>query len=58
MELLQSTLYKYLNTNDNPVYKTRTPEQNDIKRFGIRTENFKQPFFFPFCVKVYVKGLP
>ena len=42
-------LANYLNTNDNRVYKTRASEHNNIKRFGTRTENFKQSFF-PFCV--------
>ena len=35
----------YLNTNDNIIYKTRTPERNNIKRLGTRTENLKQSFF-------------
>ena len=35
-------LANYLNTNDNRVYKTRASEENNIKRFGTRTENFKQ----------------
>ena len=42
-------LANYLNINDNWVYKTRASEHNNIKRFGTRTENFKQSFF-PFCV--------
>ena len=36
----------YLNINDNQAYITRTSEHSDIKRFGTRTENFKQSFFF------------
>ena len=35
-------LANYLNINDNRFYKTRASEYNNIKRFGIRTENFKQ----------------
>ena len=42
-------LANYLNINDNQVYKTTASEHNNIKRFGTRTENFKQPFF-PFFV--------
>ena len=37
----------YLNINIR-VYKRRASGHNNIKRFGIRTENFKQSFF-PFC---------
>ena len=47
-------LANYLNTNDNRVYKTRASEHNNIKRFGTRTENFKQSFF-PFCVNEWCK---
>ena len=39
-------LANYLNINDNQVYT--------IKRFGTRTENFKQ-LFFPFCVYEWCK---
>ena len=35
----------YLNINDNQVYKTRASEDNNIKRFGIRTENCKTIIF-------------
>ena len=35
----------YLNINDNQAYITRTSEHSNIKRFGTRTENFKQSFF-------------
>ena len=38
-------LANYLNINDHWVYKTRTSEHKNIKRFGTRTENFKQSFF-------------
>ena len=44
----------YLDINDNRVYKTRALEHNNIKRFGTRTENFKQSFF-PFCVNEWCK---
>ena len=48
-------LANYLNINDNRVYKTRaSSEHNNIKRFGTRTENFKQSFF-PFCVNEWCK---
>ena len=47
-------LASYLNTTDNQVYKTRASEHNNIKRFGTRTENFKQSFF-PFCVNKWCK---
>ena len=42
-------LAKYLNTNDNWLYKTKASEHNNVKGFGTRTENFKQSSF-PFCV--------
>ena len=35
-------LANYLNIDDNRFYKTRASEYNNIKRFGIRIENFKQ----------------
>ena len=44
-----------LNTNDNSVYKTRASERSNIKRFGTRTEYFKQSFFFPFCFDEWYK---
>ena len=47
-------LANYLNINDNQVYKTRASEHNNIKRFGKRTENFKQ-YFFPFCNNEWCK---
>ena len=47
-------LANYLNTNDNRVYKTRASEHSNIKRFGTRTEYFKQSFF-PFCVNEWCK---
>ena len=47
--LARKYLANYLNINDNWAYKTRASEHNTIKRFGTRTENFKQSFF-PFCV--------
>ena len=47
-------LANYLNINDNRVSKTRASEHNNIKRFGTRTENFKQSFF-PFCVNEWCK---
>ena len=40
--LVPKYLTNYLNTNDDPVYKTRASESNNIKRFEKRTENFKQ----------------
>ena len=40
--LVPKYLTNYLNTNDDPVYKTRASERNNIKRFEKRTENFKQ----------------
>ena len=40
--LVPKYLTNYLNTNDDPVYKTRGSERNNIKRFEKRTENFKQ----------------
>ena len=47
-------LVNYLNINDNQVYKTRASEDNNIKRFGTRTGNFKQSFF-PFCLNEWCK---
>ena len=47
-------LANYLNINDEQVYKTRTSEHKNIKRFGTRTENFKQSFF-PFCINEWCK---
>ena len=47
-------LANYLNINDKRVYKTRASEPSNIKRFGTRTENFKQSFF-PFCVNEWCK---
>ena len=47
-------LTSYLNTNENPVYNTRVPDQNKIRRFRARTEHFKQ-LFFPFCVNEWYK---
>ena len=47
-------LANYLNINDNQVCKTKVSEHNNIKRFGTRTENFKQSFF-PFCVNEWFK---
>ena len=47
-------LTNYLNTNNDPVYKTRASGRNNIKRFGTRTEHFKQSFF-PFCVNEWYK---
>ena len=41
--------FKNKNINDSQVYKTRASEHNNKKRFGTRTENFKQSFF-PFFV--------
>ena len=41
-----------LNINDNQVYKIRASEH--IRRFGTRTENFKQSFFH-FCVNEWCK---
>ena len=52
--LAQKYLAYYLNINDNRVYKTRASEHNNVKRFGTRTENFKQSFF-PFCVNEWCK---
>ena len=40
--LVPKYLTNYLNTNDDPVYKTRASERNNIKRFEKRTEHFKQ----------------
>ena len=40
--LVPKYLTNYLNINDDPVYKTRASERNNIKRFEKRTENFKQ----------------
>ena len=37
-------LTSYLNTNDNLVYNTRAPDQNNIRRLRARTEHFKQSF--------------
>ena len=45
----QRYVTNYLSTNDNPVYNTRTSDQNNIRRFRARTEHIKQSFF-PFCV--------
>ena len=47
-------LANYLNINDNWVYKTKASEHNNIKRFGTRTENFKQSFFL-YCVNKWCK---
>ena len=47
-------LAQYLNINDNRVYKTRASEYSNIKRFGTKTEIFKQSFFFPFRVNKLV----
>ena len=47
-------LANYLNINDIWVYKTRASEHNNIKRFGTRTENFKQSFFL-YCVNKWCK---
>ena len=44
----------YLNTNKNPVYNTRGPDQNKIRRFGAKTEHFKHSFF-PFCINEWYK---
>ena len=52
--LAPKCLANYLNINVNRVYKTRASEHNNIKRFGIRTENFKQSFFL-FCVNEWCK---
>ena len=37
-------LANYLNINDNQVYKTRASEQDNIKRYGARTENVNHFF--------------
>ena len=47
-------LTNYKNTIDNLFHKTRASEHNSIKRFGTRTENFKQSFF-PYCVNEWYK---
>ena len=43
----------YLSINDNQVCKTAL-KHNNIKRFGTRTENFKQSFV-PLCINEWCK---
>ena len=52
--LAPKCLTNYLNTNGNPVHKTRASESSDIKRFGTRIESLKQSFFV-FCVNEWYK---
>ena len=52
--LAPNYLTNYKNTIDNLFHKTRASEHNSIKRFGTRTENFKQSFF-PYCVNEWYK---
>ena len=53
-ELAPKYVANYLHVNDNQTYKTRTSEHSNAKRFGTRTEIFRQSFF-PFCVNEWCK---
>ena len=44
----------YLNINNNRAYITRASEHSNVKRFGTRTENFNQSFFF---LSVLINGV-
>ena len=53
-ELAPKYVANYLHVNDDQTYKTRTSEHSNAKRFGTRTEIFRQSFF-PFCVNEWCK---